>query len=142
MSLSDIQSSHNVITVRETDLLLTSILSPCPSDLYCSAVSWMFIWHMSRGVPSYCIKGQIQNSKQRAGLHSVYQPMIKPSMVEIMLCFGFIIIRHFFNASQKIAIYTDVYDIQQHLWNFMEANNTWMACRSLGTSAVEEPSTN
>ena len=53
--------------------------------------------------------------------------IIMPSVVAVMLCFGLIIIRNSFNACKKLAIYTDIYDIQLHFQNLMWANNNWMA---------------
>ena len=46
-----------------------------------------------------------------------------------MQCYGLIIIRHFFTACKKLAVYTDVYDLHLHVQDFMLANNNWMASR-------------
>lgn len=61
-----------------------------------------------------------------------------PSMVDLRLCFGLIIIRHFFNVCKKLIIYTDIYDIQPHFEKCMQANNTCMAGSSLDTYTIEE----
>ena len=52
--------------------------------------------------------------------------IILPSMEAVTLCFGFIIIRYFFNDCKKLTIRTDLYDIQEHFQSSMQANNNWM----------------
>ena len=51
------------------------------------------------------------------------------TIVAVILCFGFIIIRHFFNVYKKLTIYTDIFDIKLHFQNFMRANSNRMAGR-------------
>ena len=52
--------------------------------------------------------------------------IIFPSVVAVMLCFGLIIIRHFFNACKKLTMHTDLNDIQLHFQNAIWANKNWM----------------
>ena len=58
--------------------------------------------------------------------------IILSSMIAVMLCFGFIIIRHFCNVCKIMKIYTDIYDIQLHFQTFM-ADCSWPTGRRLDT---------
>ena len=54
------------------------------------------------------------------------------------MCFGLIIIRHFFDGCKKLTIYTDIYEIQLHFQKFMRANTNRMAGRGFDIPALRD----